>query len=226
MATHPVVLSNPVLPGGKAPALTDEQCKELFQSRDKDWYDLHVQGKQVADEEMRAYLDFYRSREGTSFKIGIEQGSPSPIFPIFVVLIGVLPKNLRELIRRIQSSWTVVDASARIDSVTDSGHGAMRAWHQNDTKMLPKLTAPSVQHSIISDKYQDYIEANKQLPGAQKKKGIKQEYTGYVEYTLRSWRSAQGRMVYDYYNNRFFLTPGHYAAGDFTRNAFFLVQLD
>jgi hypothetical protein len=92
--------------------------------------------------------------------------------------------------------------------------------------MLPELKKPSVEHQIVSDKYQAYIEEHKGLPTKQTNKGIKADYTGYVEYTLRSWRSSQGRMVYDYYNNRFFLTPGHYGSGNKDENAFYLIQLD
>lgn len=211
-------------------ALSDEQCKELFRQHNlSSWWDTIVGGKNVGDEEMRAYLDFFRLRDdaGTGFKVAFDAASPSPIHPIHTILIGILPKGLRDLIRNIHDSFTVVDFSPRKDDVNGTAEGAMRAWHQNDTKMLPTLTGGmNAKHLHVGSKYQAYIEENKQLPSAQVKKGIKPEYTGYVEYTLRAWRSSQGRMVYDYYNNRFFLTPGHYAAGDFSRSAFYFVQLD
>jgi hypothetical protein len=197
----------------------------MFRKRDDDWFDISVGGKQIDDEIMKDYCDYYRSRETlNTFKIAFDK--PTVCNPMYVILIGILPKTLRNLIRSIQSSWTVVDNSARPDDITGAGHGDMRAWHQNGDQMLPKLDKPSVQHQIVSDKYQAYIEEHKRLPTKQLGKGIKVQYTGYVEYTLRSWRSSQGRMVYDYYNNRFFLTPGHYGSGNKAENAFYLVQLD
>ena len=207
------------------PTDLDLRCQEMFRKRDEDWFNLSVSGKQISDEVMKDYCDYYRSHDTpTAFKIAFNK--PAVCHPVYVILIGILPKNLRELIRKIQSSWTVVDNSARADDICGSGHGDMRAWHQNGDGMLPKLDKPSVEHQIVSDKYQAYIEEHKGLPTKQTNKGIKADYTGYVEYTLRSWRSSQGRMVYDYYNNRFFLTPGHYGSGNKGENAFYLVQLD
>jgi hypothetical protein len=201
------------------------RCQEMFRKRDEDWFDLSVRGKQIDDAIMKEYCDCYRVHETlTAFKIAFNK--PIVSNTMYVILIGILPKNLRELIRTIQSSWTVVDRSARADDICGSGHGDMRAWHQNGDNMLPKLEGPSVQHQIVSDKYQAYIEEHKGLPTKQVSKGLKEKYTGYVEYTLRSWRSSQGRMVYDYYNNRFYLTPGHYGSGNKEENAFYLVQLD
>lgn len=210
------------------PTLTDDDlcCQEMLSQKDADWFDLRVLrgSRDIGDELMKKYCDYYRVQETTGkFKIAYDK--PLVSQPMFIVPIGVLPKNLRELIDKIRTSWTVVDTSARADQITGALHGNMRAWHQNGDNMLPKHQGP-VPTLIISVGYQTYIGEHKGLPTKQRAKGIKEEYTGYVEYTLRSWRSSQGRMVYDYYNNRFFLTPGHYGSGDKDVNAFYLIQLD
>ena len=208
----------------KGPALTDEQCKELRSKLDADWHEISVGGKQIGDDEMRAYLDFIRFHgpaETREIKC-----SPQKDWPIYKVSIGQLPKNLRLLIRQIRDDLQVVDKSSDKTSVTPVEHGGMRAWHQNDLGMLPRQDAPAPMNAYKASKYQDYIEKNKRLPSKQVKKEVEQKYTGYVEFTLVAWRSAQGRLIYDYYNNEFYLTPGHYAAGNTTRNAFYFVVCD
>ena len=212
-------------------ALTEEQCKELRSRLSENWHDLTIGGKgggqkQIGDDEMRAYLDSIRFRDaapGGSFEIAF---APKKDWPIYKVPIGLLPRSLSRLIREIRDEWSVVDKSALKTSLTPSEHGGMRAWHQNENGMLPVQESAPAWNALKASKYQSYIEENKGLPSKQVKKGIEQKYTGYVEFTLSAWRSTQGRLVYDYYNNAFFLTPGHYAAGDFSRNAFYYVVCD
>jgi hypothetical protein len=208
------------------PALTAEQCKELISKRDLNWFDLVIGGKQIGDAEMRAYLDYIRLKEDMSGQSFQTVYAPDVRWPIYKVHIGLLPTSLSRLIREIRDEWSVVDKSALKSSLTPTEHGGMRAWHQNENGMLPKHDSAPGWNSVKASKYQKYIEENKGLPSKQVKKGIEQKYTGYVEYTLGAWRSTQGRLVYDYYNNHFYLTPGHYASGDFSRNAFYLVVCD
>jgi len=196
----------------KEEELPEKRYKELFQHRDdQDWYHYTVLGKNVNDDLMQEYLDYYRVRlPNKELKVAFAGEVQQPIY---VVKIDVLPGSLRDLIRRIDRSWGVVDNSARKDEITCGTHGAMRAWHQNGDKFLPRLQAPG-ERALQALIYKDYVEENKHLPTKQTKKGLKEEYTGYVEYTIVSWRSTQGRMVYDYYNNHFYVTPGHYGGGD------------
>jgi hypothetical protein len=209
----------------KEEGLDEKRCKELFLHRDdQDWYHYVVLGKNVDDEVMQKYLDYYRLRDNNK-QLKVAAFASTVSEPMYVVKIEVLPANLRDLIRRIDRSWTVVDNSARPDEITGAAHGSIRAWHQNGDNFLPPLQ-PLDEHAIVATGYKTYVEEHKHLPTKQIKKGIKEEYTGYVEYTILSWRSTQGRMVYDYYNNRFYVTPGHYGSGDKSRNAFFLVELD
>jgi hypothetical protein len=209
----------------KEEELAEKRCKELFLHRDdQDWFHYTVLGKNVDDEVMEEYLNYYRLRDhNKEFKVAFAY--PVVTEPMYVVKIDVLPTNLRDLIRTIDRSWTVVDYSARPADINGASHGSMRAWHQNGDNFLPRLQPPG-EDAIVATGYKTYVEEHKHLPTKQTKKGIKEEYTGYVEYTIKSWRSTQGRMVYDYYNNRFYVTPGHYGSGDKSRNAFSLIELD
>lgn len=90
--------------------------------------------------------------------------------------------------------------------------GSMRSYHQNDKKFLPP---GGCDPSTLKDKaklYHTYVEHFKGLQNKQIQKGVKQVFTGYIEYTCGGWRtgSNSGRIVYDYVRDHFFLTPDHY----------------
>jgi hypothetical protein len=96
------------------------------------------------------------------------------------------------------------------------------------------LPAKQIKKEVSSAKAQKKVrwqkkgDDNKEKEDANKEKedAGPEKWTGYVEYTITSWRSTQGRMVYDYYNHLFYVSPGHYGSGDRTRNPFYLIRLD
>lgn len=106
-------------------------------------------------------------------------------------------------------------------SLNPSTPGSMRSYHQNDKKHLPG--GDCVPESLTGKPklYHTYVEHFKGLQNKQIKKGVKQVHTGYIEYTAGGWRtgSTDGRIVYDYVRDRFFLTPDHY-------DTWYVVELD
>lgn len=93
--------------------------------------------------------------------------------------------------------------------------GAMRSWHQNDTGYLPirHLTEEQIAGASVKARlYHDYVVAYIGLQNKQKKKGIDEVYTGYIEYQAGGWREAlqSGRVCYDYIDDIFYFTATHY----------------
>lgn len=91
----------------------------------------------------------------------------------------------------------------------------MRSWHQNDDKYLPMraLTNADIEGaSAKAQRYHNYVAANVGLQNKQKKKGIAEVYTGYLEYQAGGWNQAiqHGRVCYDYIDDKFYFTATHY----------------
>jgi hypothetical protein len=101
------------------------------------------------------------------------------------------------------------------EGLTPSTPGAMRSWHQNDGGFLPIRALRDTDIDGASDKakmYHKYIVENIGLQNKQKKKGVAQVYTGYIEYQVGGWSQAiqDGRVCYDYYGDKFYFTATHY----------------
>lgn len=162
-------------------------------------------------------LNHVAKRNGNGLDTYWATSNAGPRLPIPVILLGSLAgisPDLHELAFEITRGAKVVDKAEPPSKLNSSNPGAMRSWHQNDKCMLPPQSV-SEDTSGLSGKalsYHQYVISTKGLMNKQKQKGIKQEYTGYVEFTATGWRGAHvhGRLIFDYQGNKLFLTPSHY----------------
>lgn len=104
--------------------------------------------------------------------------------------------------------------------------GAMRSWHNNDFQWLPDVKVVAADLSGKQHSYYQHVSTNCGTPNNQKIKFGASDAAAYVEYTGGGWREghSKGRLVYDYVNDRIFLTVTHYQKNpEAGNNPFFLV---
>lgn len=108
----------------------------------------------------------------------------------------------------------VIDATPR-SKHGENVMGSMRDVHQNDDRgrrYLPVLDYPAMP-SGRARLYHDYIVANgkHQVQNRQRERsGVSEVLTGYVEYSVVLEDCSNLRLIFDYLNGRFFLSPNHY----------------
>lgn len=141
-----------------------------------------------------------------------------------------LPEPLNRLVNQIMASEQVFDLPGAHgeDNTTLAPKtlGKMRSYHGNIDGWLPDADASKA--TTKSRKYADYISEFKGQPNNLKgKSGGGTGQTGYIEYTAAGWVQAgqHGRLVYNYYEDRMFLTF-HYQEEWFGKgeNVFVLVN--
>ena len=131
-----------------------------------------------------------------------------------------LPATIKAVIQQIlQSTTSVYDEAYPIDSITCPTPGSIRSWYQNDGGWLPKLHFDPKNLRGKAAVYHAHVVEHKGLQNKQKKKGIEEVYTGYLEYTpCRTVESQWARIVYDYVNDKVYLSPVHYTPFDMTED--------
>jgi hypothetical protein len=125
--------------------------------------------------------------------------------------LPALPATVRGVIQEIYRSDQVVDHSDKPNNLTCSVPGSMRSWYQNQGYWLPAIEFDEAALTGKPEKLHAYIVENKGLQNKQAKKGIKQVYKGYVEYTpCNSFENQWARIVYDYIHDLVYFSPSHY----------------
>ncbi len=170
-----------------------------------DWYDIEVKGYTIENDKQRL------SHEA-KFKT-FKKNDPS-----FDKNLGIYALNKQALATATSKTKagfekTIADMDKK--SLTPSTPGAMRSWHQNDSGFLPMRALTDGDIAAASAKaqlYHAYIVENVGLQNKQKKKGVAEVYTGYIEYQAGGWNQAiqDGRVCYDYINDEFYFTATHY----------------
>jgi hypothetical protein len=165
--------------------------------------------------------------------------------------LGVLHLNLgegtkeektagkKEALERLVGPTRVqeLDRSRLLGKMEDGAFG-MRSCHMDLPGWLPYVELPSLDKITdpTTQAYYRYIGDFKKLPNKVKKDSAKRGKdinteanrpdSAYVEYSLNGvWRDTQGRLVYDYVNQRFYLTL-HYQQNTIlnVENPFVLVE--
>ncbi|MBB4129592.1 MULTISPECIES: hypothetical protein [unclassified Xanthomonas] len=134
--------------------------------------------------------------------------------PIYQVPVTEVAEPLRALVASIFRSTGVYDAVPE-SKHGENVHGSMRDVHQNDDRgrrYLPVLAYPASPLGRAG-RYHDYIlERGKAcVQNRQRERsGTSDVLTGYVEYTVVLEGCSNVRLIFDYLNTRFFISPNHY----------------
>ncbi|MCT8376795.1 hypothetical protein [Xanthomonas citri] len=134
--------------------------------------------------------------------------------PIYQVPAIALAEPLKTLVATIFRSAGVYDAVPE-SKHGENVHGSMRDVHQNNDngrRYLPVLDYP-VAPTGRAGRYHDYIvqRSKADVQNRQRQRsGISGVLTGYVEYTVALEGCSNVRLIFDYLNTRFFISPNHY----------------
>lgn len=136
--------------------------------------------------------------------------------PIYKVDLQDVPKPLGALVEQIRSAATVHDAVPGSKHGEDV-HGSMRDVHQNNDKglrYLPVYTYPDPDVMTAKSRaYHDYIVRYEKVHVQNRQRlnsGVSDQFTGYIEYTVKIGQCSMLRLIYDYIHEDFFFSPNHY----------------
>ncbi|MFO3706770.1 hypothetical protein ACI6Q5_17765 [Xanthomonas codiaei] len=134
--------------------------------------------------------------------------------PIYQVPATDVAEPVRTLVTSIFRGTGVYDAVPE-SKHGENVHGSMRDVHQNDDRgrrYLPVLDYPAsptgrarLYHDYILERGKAYVQ-NRQ----RERSGTSDVLTGYVEYTVMLEGCSNVRLIFDYLNTRFFISPNHY----------------
>jgi hypothetical protein len=114
----------------------------------------------------------------------------------------------------------VYDMAEPITAITCPLPGSIRSWYQNDGGWLPKIAFKAEDLAGKALLYHNHVVVHKGLQNKQKKKGIAEVYTGYLEYTPCTTVDSQwARIVYDYVNDKVYFSPAHYTPFELAEEA-------
>ncbi len=170
-----------------------------------DWYKMELRGFEIKNDQQRAAQD----EKFKTFK------NNDPSFDKNLLIYAQHKLALAEATSKTKPGFEKKIADMDKISLTPSTPGAMRSWHQNDSGFLPMRALTDGDIAAASAKaqmYHAYIVENVGLQNKQKKKGVAEVYTGYIEYQAGGWNQAiqDGRVCYDYIDDKFYFTATHY----------------